>query len=178
MIWLSGSFSRSLSGKLYWINKAKIYAEKEHDGITAMTQWVHDPASVEMLVQSPARHSGLRIQCCCSCGAGHSASSDLIPGQGTSICHGCSWKRKKKKKEEERKGTLTIPCLLSSCSVLLCLVSQISLRLILICLISILKIVFTCVPSVQECRDHAHLCSQLCPSAPGTALSRCSTTIR
>lgn len=49
--------------------------------------------------------------------------------------------------------------------------SQISLHLLLICLTSILKIFFTCVPSVQECRDRAGLSSQLYPSAPGTVLS-------
>ena len=32
--------------------------------------------SVEALVQFPACHSGLRIQCCCSCGIGHSSGSD------------------------------------------------------------------------------------------------------
>ena len=31
------------------------------------------------------RCSGLRIQCCCSCGVGHSCGSDSIPGQGTSV---------------------------------------------------------------------------------------------
>ena len=32
--------------------------------------------SVEALVQFPACHSGLRIQCCHSCGIGHSSGSD------------------------------------------------------------------------------------------------------
>ena len=63
-------------------------------------------SSVEVLVQSLALHSGLRIQHHCSCGVSHSSSSDLIPGLGTFICHGCSGKRekkKKKKKKEKRK---------------------------------------------------------------------------
>ena len=34
----------------------------------------------------PGTVSGLRIQCCCSCGIGYSSSSDLIPGLGTSMC--------------------------------------------------------------------------------------------
>ena len=39
---------------------------------------------------------GLRIWHCLSCSIGLSCSSDSTPGQGTSICHGCSRKRKKK----------------------------------------------------------------------------------
>ena len=40
---------------------------------------------------------GLRIQCGCSCGLGMDrCSSDLIPGLGTSICHGYSQKKKKR----------------------------------------------------------------------------------
>ena len=46
--------------------------------------------AMEAWVQSPAWHSGLRIQCCCSCGIGHSCDLDLIPGLGISICPGCS----------------------------------------------------------------------------------------
>ena len=34
-------------------------------------------------VQSPARHSGLRIRCRCSYSIGHNCGSDLIPGPGT-----------------------------------------------------------------------------------------------
>ena len=46
--------------------------------------------SAGMQVQSLARHSGLRIQCCCSFG------SDLIPGLETPYATG--WPRKGKKK--------------------------------------------------------------------------------
>ena len=48
--------------------------------------------SVMTQVQSPAWCSGLRVQCFCSCGTGHSYDSDSIPGLGTSKCHGCSQK--------------------------------------------------------------------------------------
>ena len=54
-------------------------------------------ASVTLLIQSPAQPSGLRIRCCHSCGTGCRCGSDLIPGLGTSICHGCSQKWKTKK---------------------------------------------------------------------------------
>ena len=70
--------------------------------------------SVRMRVQSLACYSGLRIQhfhklwhrhgCsldpllpCCH-GAGHSRSTNLTPGPGTSICHRHSHKKKKRKK--------------------------------------------------------------------------------
>ena len=39
-------------------------------------------------VQSPAWHSGLRIQHCRSCGLGHDCSLDLIPGLGTPYASG------------------------------------------------------------------------------------------
>ena len=42
--------------------------------------------SKEVLVQSPALSSGLRIWHCCSCGTGHSSGLDLIPSPGTSVC--------------------------------------------------------------------------------------------
>ena len=42
--------------------------------------------STGMRVQSPARHSRLRIQHCHTCGVGWSCSSDGIPGPGNSIC--------------------------------------------------------------------------------------------
>ena len=52
--------------------------------------------SVKAPVWSPAWSSGLKIHCCCSCGTGHSSSSDWIPGPRTSICHGCDQKWRKK----------------------------------------------------------------------------------
>ena len=65
--------------------------------------------SVEVLVLSLSWHSGLRMQCCRSCGIGCKSSSDLISGPGTSICHKCSQKqtnkptKTKKKKKKEKK---------------------------------------------------------------------------
>ena len=52
-------------------------------------QWLGPP------VQSLGRHSGLRIWHCRSCGKGRSCSLDSVPGQGTSICLGCSHKTNK-----------------------------------------------------------------------------------
>jgi len=46
---------------------------------------------------TPGQYNGLRIQCCCSCGL------DLISGLGTSICYGCSQKRKKERRKEKEK---------------------------------------------------------------------------
>ena len=45
----------------------------------------------------PLWHSGLRNQRCCSGSVEYSYSSDLIPGPGTSVCHGCSQKGEKEK---------------------------------------------------------------------------------
>ena len=60
--------------------------------------------AVEVRVLFPAQHSGLKIWHCHSCGIGCSCSSDLIPGPGTSICHGSGQKpNQKKKKRKERK---------------------------------------------------------------------------
>ena len=42
----------------------------------------------------PAQCSLLSIQCCCSCGVGHSSGSNLIHGLGTSM-----WVAKKEKKK-------------------------------------------------------------------------------
>ena len=44
---------------------------------------------------SPACHSGLRIQCCHSFGIGHNSGSDLIPGLGTPHDAGCQKRGKK-----------------------------------------------------------------------------------
>ena len=48
----------------------------------------------------PSKHSGLRIQHCCSCGVGLSCHSDLISGQGTPIHPGCRGKKRRKKKKK------------------------------------------------------------------------------
>ena len=47
-------------------------------------------------VQSLAQHSGLRIQCCHSCGIGHKCSSDLIPSLGTPYADGQPKEKEKK----------------------------------------------------------------------------------
>ena len=63
-----------------------------------MVQWVKNltaaaQVTVEAQVQSPARCSGLKIQCCCSCGVDCSCSSDSVPSLGISICLGCGQKQ-------------------------------------------------------------------------------------
>ena len=70
-----------------------------------MVQQVKDPAlsglgvgvGLAAWVQSPAPRSGLGIQCCHSCGRGHSCHLDLIPGLGTSTCGGCDTPQKEEK---------------------------------------------------------------------------------
>ena len=57
--------------------------------------------SVEVTVQSPAWHSGLRILLCCDVGC--SSGWDSVPGPGNSICCGCGPKKKKKKKSTNNK---------------------------------------------------------------------------
>ena len=61
-------------------------------GVSPMAQWVKNLTAVaqvagEAQVGSPAGCSGLKEPLCCSRGAGHSYSLDLIPGPGTSTCH-------------------------------------------------------------------------------------------
>ena len=51
--------------------------------------------STGTLVRSPARHSGLRIQCCHSCVLVHDCGLDLIPGPGSPYAMG--WPKKEKK---------------------------------------------------------------------------------
>ena len=59
-------------------------------GVPTVVQWVND---LDVLcggtgsIPSPWC-SGLRMQGYCSRSLGQSSSSDLIPGPGTSICHG------------------------------------------------------------------------------------------
>ena len=54
-------------------------------------------ASMRMQVRSVASLSGLRIWCCYSCGVGRQLQLQFNPGLGTSICHGCSPKKKTQK---------------------------------------------------------------------------------
>ena len=62
--------------------------------------------TAEAQVQSPSQHSGLRIWHFGSYGTGHSSSSDLNPGLGTSTCHGSGQKKKKRERENnDVKGT-------------------------------------------------------------------------
>ena len=64
-------------------------------GVPSVAQW--DPRSLGSTVvqaQPLAQHSGLRIQCCCSCGLGRNYGLDLIPSLGTPYAAGQP-KRKK-----------------------------------------------------------------------------------
>ena len=56
-------------------------------GVPVVAQWVKDP-TLPYVVAEVA--DGAQIQCCRDYGTGHSCSSDLIPGPGTSMCHRCS----------------------------------------------------------------------------------------
>ena len=57
-------------------------------GVPAVVQQDPHLGSPRTQVRSPARHSGLRIQCCHSCGLGCNCGSDLIPGSGTAYAVG------------------------------------------------------------------------------------------
>ena len=63
-------------------------------GVPAKAQWIKNPmalaqVAVEVWVFSPVSAEGQRIQVFHSCGIGCSCDSNLIPGQGTSMCCGC-----------------------------------------------------------------------------------------
>ena len=71
-------------------------------GVPAVAQWNPKHLGSTRMgaaggVQSPARHSGLRIWHRCSLGG--DCSSDLIPSPGNSICLGAAKNEKKKKKK-------------------------------------------------------------------------------
>ena len=55
-----------------------------------------------MWIRSLARHNGLRIQHCCSCGLGRNYGLDLIPGLETPYATGRPKKEKDKKHEPFR----------------------------------------------------------------------------
>ena len=68
-----------------------------------MTQWVKNPTAVvrvaaEVHIPSPVWRSGLKDPGCGSCGIGRSCGLNLIPGLGTSECHGCSHRTKRNQK--------------------------------------------------------------------------------
>ena len=50
-----------------------------------------------------SQRGGLRIGHCCSCGAHHSCSLDLIPVPRTSIYHGCRHFQKKSRESQTRR---------------------------------------------------------------------------
>ena len=50
-------------------------------------------ASELNILKYPLWDSGLRIWCCCTCGLGHSSSSDFISGLQTSLCQGGAMKK-------------------------------------------------------------------------------------
>ena len=86
------------------ILQLRIYLKKVRAGVPTVAQWVKNLAAVAWVdaeVQSPACHSGLRIWCCHGCGIGHSCGLDSVPGLETSVCCGCSHKKKRKKEKAD-----------------------------------------------------------------------------
>ena len=59
--------------------------------------------SAGMQVQFPARHSGLRIRLCRSCGLGYNCSWNLIHWPGSFIC--CGLAKKSKRKTNKKRGS-------------------------------------------------------------------------
>ena len=67
--------------------------------------------SARTRVQSPARHSGLRIRHFCSCHVGHNCGSDLITSLGTPYATGMPQRKKKERKNYfQMKHTLKRLC--------------------------------------------------------------------
>ena len=67
-------------------------------GVPTVVQWVNDLACVCVCVCAnslPSRAQWVEDLVLLPCGTGHRCCSDSIPGPGTSICCGCSQKRKK-----------------------------------------------------------------------------------
>ena len=77
--------------------------KKRQRGVPTVAKWVKDPQmlwlrSLRRWGFNPlAWHTGLRMWHCCSFGVGRSCGSDLIPGQGISICRWCDQNREKKR---------------------------------------------------------------------------------
>ena len=65
--------------------------------VPVVVQWVERYlCSTRSQIRSLAQHSGLRIQCCYSCGIGDNCGSDLIPGLGTPYVVGRERKKGRK----------------------------------------------------------------------------------
>ena len=72
-----------------------------------MEQWDQQRlGSTGTQVRSLARHSGLRIWCCHSCGLGLNGGFDLIAGPGTVYAMG--WPKNKEEMKERLYSTLKI----------------------------------------------------------------------
>ena len=73
----------------------KIWIIKNTRGASAVAQWDQQClGSAGTQVRSLARHSGLWIHCCHSCGLGSNYGSDHIPGPGTPYATGQLIKKK------------------------------------------------------------------------------------
>ena len=89
------------SGEWYFSEREEegsqtFYFKRSVGVLTAAQQIRQCVGSAGTQVQSPAWHSALRIQCCCSCGLGGNCGSDLIPGLVTPYAAGQPKKKKKK----------------------------------------------------------------------------------
>ena len=115
---LSSTFTYTPHYTLVHLLTAGFYSAFENISFSGFLLWWSDLmiwlVSLEVLVQSTAQHSGLRIQHCCSCGIGCSSGSVLICG----LWHRLQlwlrfnlwnfhtpweWEGQKKKKKKERK---------------------------------------------------------------------------
>ena len=71
--------------------------------------WWH-LCSAKTQLRYPARHSGLRIWHCRSCGIGHNCKSDLIPGLGNSIfCRATKQEKTNKQKNKRKQNFINWP---------------------------------------------------------------------
>ena len=80
-----------------------LLSQSEYRGDLAVAQWGQwYLGSAGAQVRFPARHSGLTIWCCHSCGLGHSCSSEVIPGLGAPYAEGQPQNSKNKMRTEIR----------------------------------------------------------------------------
>ena len=89
----------------YMVSLCLNFLRKSQTGVPAVAQRVKDPMLSLQWLKPLLRHrfdlwsstNGLKIWCCYTCGIDCSCGSHSIPGLGTSICCGCSQKKKKPK---------------------------------------------------------------------------------
>ena len=86
-----------------WLSRLRIqHSISEDAGLTpSLTQWVKDPVLPQAAMQVT---DAAQILGCCGYDVGPNYSFHSAPGLGTSICYGCSHKKKKKQKQTNKQN--------------------------------------------------------------------------